>query len=379
MRALLIFTSLLLVACASQRAEKVVLAPLPAIDNTITIKKIWQKNTNNGEADLYLGLTAVSDSVDVFVASHKGIVQAYALEDGDALWRKDTSLALSMGPQVGTNLLIVGAVDGVVIALDKKTGERRWQADVAGEMLALPVIGDDVVVMRTIDGRLIALAANSGKQQWQLKVDTPDLSGRGTSAPIINENLVVAGFDDGRLIALDATNGRQVWQQQIGVAQGKNDIERLTDIDSTPVWVENIIYASALNQRVVSIQASSGRPLWSQNVYSREPLTADWTRIYLTTPDDDVTALRQSNGLTAWTQTALDNRQLSGPAVYGNWVLVGDVEGYLHVLTADNGHFVGRTRVASAPLRKPVQIIGEYVLAYAENGTVAVYSLTSSK
>ena len=69
----------------------------------------------------------------------------------------------------------------------------------------------------------------------------------------------------------------------------------------------------------------------------------------------DLWMLDRRNGSTQWKLDKMSNRGLTRPAFYGNYVVVGDKEGYLHWLDTDIGAFVARVRAgkkgfATAPL-----------------------------
>ncbi len=50
-----------------------------------------------------------------------------------------------------------------------------------------------------------------------------------------------------------------------------------------------------------------------------------------------------------WSQTALARRSLTGPALHGDYVVVGDYKGYVHWLQASDGAMAARARVAVTP------------------------------
>ena len=55
--------------------------------------------------------------------------------------------------------------------------------------------------------------------------------------------------------------------------------------------------------------------------------------------------LVDDSGLVNWRQTALEARNVSGPAIMGNYIVVGDAEGYLHWMSKRDGHFAARVNV----------------------------------
>ena len=67
-----------------------------------------------------------------------------------------------------------------------------------------------------------------------------------------------------------------------------------------------------------------------------------------------VWALAANSGAAAWQQEALKYRVLSQPATISDYVMVSDLDGYLHVLDSSTGDIVGRkkllkTQVSASP------------------------------
>jgi outer membrane protein assembly factor BamB len=66
-------------------------------------------------------------------------------------------------------------------------------------------------------------------------------------------------------------------------------------------------------------------------------------------------ALKKSSGIEVWRNDTLKNRSLSAPAVVGDYVVVADLEGYVHWFDRATGVVVARAktggdRVTNAPL-----------------------------
>ena len=70
----------------------------------------------------------------------------------------------------------------------------------------------------------------------------------------------------------------------------------------------------------------------------------------MTDKDDCVWALDRATGVTIWKQDQLEYRQLSAPMLLGEHVLVGDFDGYIHVLSKQDGGIVGREEISSERL-----------------------------
>src|SRR3546814_2264649 len=60
----------------------------------------------------------------------------------------------------------------------------------------------------------------------------PSLTLRGLSAPVVVGNRVYVGLDNGRVLALRTSDGQVAWEQVVSAPTGRNELERITDIDA---------------------------------------------------------------------------------------------------------------------------------------------------
>src|SRR5690349_25000115 len=77
--------------------------------------------------------------------------------------------------------------------------------------------------------------------------------------------------------------------------------------------------------------------------------------MYVSTSDGDLVALKRRTGTEVWRDTSLKHRGLSAPAVVGDYVVVADLDGYVHWFDRTTGTIAGRAkaggeRVTNAPL-----------------------------
>jgi outer membrane protein assembly factor BamB len=221
-----------------------------------------------------------------------------------------------------------------------------------------------MVVARTVDGRLFGLEAATGKRVWEHQTTLPPLILRARPSVTFARNLVVAGLAGGRLLALDVGTGVPVWETVIAQPKGDNELERVTDVAAVPLLAgEDQACAVAYQGRVACVELGKGALVWGRDASSAGRLDRDRSALYLTQPD----------GATLWKQDKLLNRGVTGPGVLGSFVVVGDYEGYIHVLDAETGAFVARTSTdGSAVGSEPVVVGGNLVVQTQEGGVFAI-------
>ena len=211
-------------------------------------------------------------------------------------------------------------------------------------MLAM-LINQGVVVIRTIDGQVIGLNVEDGKRLWNYASNVPVLSLRGNSPPVFDKQAVILGLDDGNLIALDLDNGQALWKQRMVISHGRSELERMVDIDATPKIADGVIYAVSFQGQMAAITVDSGTILWTRDMSSNIGLDVDHNQVYVVDNSSTIWALDRYNGASVWKQDKLKYRQLTPPTVYGDYIVVGDFEGYLHWLARDDGRLVARIKM----------------------------------
>lgn len=368
----------------SGEEDVVKMSPLPTVENQFTPSTAWDVSVGNGIGDFYSNLhPAFADSV-VYAADRKGTVKAVNTDDGKEVWsvnlaEKDGWFSrkpalLSGGLTVAGGHVYVGSEKAQVYALNTSDGSIAWQTTVAGESLSRPVVSDGLVLIHTSNGQLQALNEADGLVKWTVNLDMPALSLRGESAPATAFGAAIVGGDNGRVSAVLMQQGQMIWQQRISQATGSTEIDRLSDVDTTPVIVDGVVYALAYNGNLTALDLRSGQIMWKRELGSVNDFIVDGNRIYMVDQNDRLLALSTEGGVTLWTQSDLLHRLLTAPALYNGSLVVGDSEGYMHWIDPDNGRFVAQQKVDSSGfLTDPVVADGK-LLIQAKDGTL--YAIT---
>lgn len=320
-------------------------AKLEKFESSVAVQTVWSKDVGSGSDEQYIKLPPVVEGDKVFAADRKGRVSAYGAANGQLLWETQTKAPISGGPGSGEGLVLVGTSEGEVIALNADSGEIAWRAQVSSEVLAPPRAAQGVVVARTIDGKLFGLDAKQGKRIWVYEQSVPALTLRGTSAPLLVGDKVIAGFASSKLAAITLNEGKLLWEASVAEPRGRSELERLVDISGELQVADDIVYVASFQGRVAAVDIESGRALWARNMSSNAGTGVGEDNLYVTDAQSHVWALDRRDGGTLWKQIKLQARSVTAPAVYGDYVVVGDFEGYLHWMSREDGSFVARTQI----------------------------------
>ena len=384
---------LTLAGCHSFKKENVQ-PPTPlakSFQSTVQVTRLWRTSVGEGAGVSGVRLRpTVVDGV-LYADSTDGKLAAFDAASGKTLWSKSSrthgwfgwgdkrraDALYAGGPAVAGDLLVVGTLDGHVYAVSAKNGDPRWNAELSASVLASPVIAGDLVVVRTQDGRVYGLDAASGDRRWVYdQGNVPLLSLRGNGTLLVANGVVFMGSDDGKLVALRQDNGARLWEQKLASGEGRTEIDRLNDADGSVLLAGSTLYTAAYHGNLVAVDGPSGRPLWAHPFSSFEALAANDHAIFAVNDESQVWAFDKSGGTDIWKNDALKYRWLTGPAVQGNYVVVGDIEGYVHWLQVGDGALAARERLSKHAIRAQPLVVGDVVYVEDVQGRIGAYRLT---
>jgi outer membrane protein assembly factor BamB len=373
--------------------EKTEPAKLIKFDEELRVRREWSANIGDGLGKKFLRLRPAVAADRVYSADGYGLVEAHERFTGKRLWRAqvgdDGASALSAlnvidrrdasyltgGVGLAHGYVLLGTTGGDVYALDAGDGKEVWHVDVGSEVLAPPVGGAGLVFVRTIDGRLLALERADGAVRWSFDNQVPVLTLRGTGTPLYDDGIVYAGFANGMVAAIRAENGEPVWQHRVMLPEGRSELERMVDVDSTPVVSGGVLYVVAYQGRLKALRASDGSLLWERDLSGHVDLAEGYSHIYVIDEDDVVTAIDERTAEPVWQQEGLFRRDLSGPIAFSNYLVVGDGDGYLHVLAQSDGRFLGRTKVDGKGIRSRPMVADGLIYVLGNSGDLRALRL----
>lgn len=367
--AIIFFAALVLAACSSTPKE---LKPSPLVkhESAVSFKKLWSRDGGAGQKKLYTLLTPALANGRAYTAGTKGRVSAYDALKGTKLWQTKVAKSISGGVGANASTVVVGTYDGEVITLNADTGEEKWRHMVSTEVLSAPQLNSKIAVVHTIDGRLHALDIETGERLWLYDNTAPLLTFRGQAAPLVTETLVIAGFDSGKVVGINPRNGIAQWDVRVAIPSGRSDLERVVDIDGTPLMLGDLLFTASYQGRIVAISRSTGRGLWAKDASTYYGLATNGFSVFMTADNDEVKAYNVANGEDVWTNDQMLRRKLTGPVTLNGFVLIGDDAGYVHALDAESGEYRGRTHVSGAGIRSPLVVFGGTLYVLDNGGSL---------
>lgn len=345
---------------------------LVPIKPTASLTVSWQGAVGASEQNVFF--PAVNLGV-VYAAGRDGQISGFDGSTGNLVSQITSEETLGAGVGAGNGLIVVATEQSELMAFNTE-GRRLWKVRVLGEVLAPPATAQGVVVVRAGNNQIYGLNAVDGKQLWLYQRTPPPLSVRAFAGVVLHRGAVFAGFAGGRIVALTLSSGAVGWENVVALPRGTTELERVADVTSLPVVENSRVCAVAFQGRVACFDLVRGSQIWARDVSSIAGLTVDARYLYVTDDKSAVLALDKSSGASLWRQDKLAGRRLTGPLAVGNHVVLGDIEGYVHVLSRETGALEARLATdGSAITATPIAVGASRFVVQTRNGGVYAMSI----
>ena len=345
---------------------------LTDIEQRVAPRALWQASV--GKSAGYRFFPAV-DGDKVATAAADGTVSILDAATGKQVVRIEAGAKLASGVGSADGRVVVVTTKGDVLAFDN-AGKELWKSSVAGEVLAPPALAGGAVVLRTSDGRVLALNAADGKRRWIYQRASPALTLRSDAGVIATRTEVVAGYPGGKLIALDLADGKLTWEATLALPRGATELERISDVGGVPLIEGGRICAAAYQGKIACFEIASSNLIWSRDISSANSIAGDSRYFYAADVDGMVVALDRNSGANIWKQDKLARRKLTSPVVVDGNVVVGDVEGFLHFISPEDGSMIGRFATDGTPINAIVPAAsGKAIFVQTAGGNLYSISL----
>ena len=340
----LVAVAAVLGGCQSDETERVwgtyqePVAPqeLPPATGAPELVEVWERKLGAGAERGYAIFKPRYARGGLYVANRERVHKLNPA-NGEDIWVREFERAIFSGVSADNSLAAVALEDGTIVALDADSGETLWETPLLRQISAIPAVGAGRVIARTAGGRVVGIDARDGEIAWSYERAVPGLSVHGDSKPVIDGNAVFIGLPNGRLLVGDAISGREYWETEVSFARGRNELERLTDSDSSPLVAGDTVYAATFQGNVVALRVPTAEVQWKANISSRLPMSLGDGSLLVTNDLGEIIALDTDFGQPRWTQTAFRGHGMSRPLVVRNRVVVGDAAGNVYSLDLADG------------------------------------------
>jgi outer membrane protein assembly factor BamB len=325
--------------------------PLKNITEKKEMVSNWTLNFT-GKNDLGNFIPSFS-SKSIYFADSEGNVKSIDIASGNINWQKQFK-SLSAGIASGYGISVISDNDGNVIALDQADGSVIWTKNVQGEVLSQAVISAKSIFIKTGSGELISLDKNTGEISWSYRAKLPPLTIKGSSRPVINEDIIYASFDNGRLVAFEIDTGYPLWDGAISYTEGVSELENIIDSDSSPLIEGGFAYTTNYQGNLNIFDVVQRRSIWQSKLSSFYTPIITRGLIILIESNSNIKSFSINNLQESWQSKSYLNRGLSNAVSFEGYIIIGDYEGYIHMIDPISGITVGRKKISKNPIKNIV-------------------------
>ena len=363
--------SALLLGCSSNKVKEAKPNPLPKIQQQQGLNLVFSQSVSSTSAAEASRLQLDTDNGVIFAIDPDGQVSAY--KGKQRLWKsKITKQELTAGVEAAEGIVVVGNRKGQLFALDQATGSQKWSAKLSGAILSPSLIQSGRVITIANDGTVFAHDAVSGQQVWAYKLPNVQFSLRGQPAPVrLDDRTILVASANAYVYALDVISGVPRFQRRVAISEGRSDIQRLIDIVGDPVVAGQYLVTTSFQGQVTVTDLATQRVVWSEDASSTNRPEVSGDKVFVSTVDGKLNAYSLSTGQLAWQNEELLNRQLSNPVMLGQSLVVGDMDGVIHLLDPASGKLVGRAKTSGEV--QSLRVIDNQLYVATRKGALSIW------
>ena len=363
--------SALLLGCSSNKVKEAKPNPLPKIQQQQGLNLVFSQSVSSTSAAEASRLQLDTDNGVIFAIDPDGQVSAY--KGKERLWKsKITKQELTAGVEAAEGIVVVGNRKGQLFALDQATGSQKWSAKLSGAILSPSLIQSGRVITIANDGTVFAHDAVTGQQVWAYKLPNVQFSLRGQPAPVrLDDRTILVASANAYVYALDVISGVPRFQRRVAISEGRSDIQRLIDIVGDPVVAGQYLVTTSFQGQVTVTDLATQRVVWSEDASSTNRPEVSGDKVFVSTVDGKLNAYSLSTGQLAWQNEELLNRQLSNPVMLGQSLVVGDMDGVIHLLDPASGKLVGRAKTSGEV--QSLRVIDNQLYVATRKGALSIW------
>jgi outer membrane protein assembly factor BamB len=288
-----------------------------------------------------------------------GKLCAFDLENGDEVWKFETTIGFLAAPAYSGGRVFIGDLDGVFHCLDLEAGE-VWTFPTESNLESSANLHGELVVFGTESGRLYGLRQDTGELAWQFEMTDPILCG----ITIHDGRAFVAGCD-GALHVINLENGNE---------ERSIVIESPTKV--TPAARDEMIFVGTEQAGFFAVDWRRGEVKWSfnddqQSLAMRSCPAIFGDHVVFGSQSRNVYSLNPVSGKVNW-KTTLKADVDSSPIISGDHVFVGTTRGHFHCLELSSGKTTWEMQLDGGLVGSPAVAFDRLVIA-TDRG--AVYCL----
>ena len=336
------------------------LQPVTAL---VSARQSWTARVGKVDFPLQPSVSGAS----VALASSDGTVALLDAQSGRDIWRLQLKTPIGAGVGSDGKTAAVVTRDNDVVAI--QDGRELWRQKLTAEAFTAPFVAGGRIFVLAADRSVNAFDGQTGRKLWSQQRPTEPLVLSQSGVMLAVGDTLVVGLA-GRLAGLNPANGSVRWEVPIASPRGINDVERLVDLVGRVSRDGDNVCARAFQASIGCVNAARGSLLWTKPANGVQGISGDDRLLFGTEADGTVMAWKRSDGERVWSVDRLRYRNLTAPLVAGRSVVVGDLAGFVHLLSRDDGSLLNRLPTDGSAIAAAPVLVGSTLVVVTQNGGV---------
>ena len=286
------------------------------------------------------------------------------------------------GGVVDGETLYIGTRAGDVRALDIKSGEEIHAGfTLVGEeaqrgVYGTPAIEGDTLYFGGYDGYLYARFTPSFDKKWEEPLyedETEEEPTQIVGGPTVAGNVVLVGADNGKVYAFD----QEVDDQNRWSVTRRWTFQTHNKVWSSPIAVDNVVYATSLDKNLYAISLEDGSKLWNfmTNGAIASTPTYDEDTVFVGSFDGMFYAVNAIDGNLRWKFDGAASWSWGEPLVHGDTVFAPSLDGNLYALDKRTGDLLW-TLETEGPIVGSPAVIFDMIAIGSDDGRLHIVRIS---
>ncbi|MCP4923876.1 MAG: PQQ-binding-like beta-propeller repeat protein [bacterium] len=360
-------------------------AVLPAALGT-SLTKQWEASVAGGGRSNKLLTPPIVVDASVYVLDANTSVVALSRGTGKVLWKKNlkpsgqSSSSLGGGVSYAEGLLFATTPFAQVFALNPEDGTVVWEKPLESPVRAAPIIKDGRVFVLTINNRLEVFDAQTGSPLWAHEGMLESTGLLGTASPVVAQGLVIVPYTSGEVFALRVEDGRPIWTERLSSFGRLDAISSLAHIRAQPAIDQGIAYILSNGGRLLALDVSSGRRLWSREVGGIHTPAPSGHFVFVLFKENQLVCLTREGGHVRWIKNLSkyvkdeDSAPLfwTGPRLVEGRLVLTNSQGEVVFFRPEDGEEIN-TIQGPGPFSLPPIVAGRTLYVLSDGGDLTSY------
>ena len=283
----------------------------------------------------------------------------------------DKDETLGGGLAVSGNALYATSGRGIIAAFDIANGNAIWRKTLPAPLRSAPLVVGDFVIAVTIDSQTYALSTKTGEVAWEHRGINETAGLMNAVSPIALGDMVIAPYSSGELFALSAADGKERWSETLITQKHTQATSSFSGIGGDPVADGEVVFAASNNGLTAAIHAGRGQRLWQQAFASANTPWLAGDELFILTGDNVLVNIVKYTGKVRWSvqldsyldpDTRLKPITWRGPVLMGGNLVVIGSHGKLLLISPTDGTITATKPIPAHIFTAPVVAGGRLYL-----------------